>query len=189
MNSKPAKAAAVALCLATLGASLAPLNGALAATAPAGPLPGACKVRLLPVHDTRADPTTMGSIGGKPVQSPDGPSWVMLALQTLGQDNHINLVAGDATDADIDVNVDLLKAYVISLTMSKSANVVVRAHYSHGANPPEDVVYRGVETGTNWASTQSESRGALGAALSQIVTQVHADVLQRCGAAKAAPAA
>lgn len=183
--SRTAMALAVSGLLISLGGQTA-----AAEPKPAPPPVKACNVRLGPVHDLRADPETMGDLYGKPIQGKELPAWLSYSFEVLGHDPHINLVGADAKEVDVDLSVDILKAYLMATAMAKSANVVVRVHFTGGAVPAEDHVYRGIDSGVNWVGSQAESKGAMSRALTELVTQVHTDLTRRCAAATspAAPA-
>ncbi len=153
------------------------------AAAPATGAQGVCKVRLGEVRDLRSDTKAMGYIAGRPIHGVDGPAWVGSGLQTLGQDGRIEIVDAAAT-ADVDLEVDILKAYILSLTQVKAATVVVRVRYRQGPGPATEQVYRGAKDSLNFASSEAETRAALNQALARAVDAVHRDVLGFCQAAQ-----
>lgn len=140
----------------------------------------ACRVHLGTVGDLRSDTHAMGDVAGRPVRVSDSAAWVRSGVLSLDQDTRIAFV-GDA--ADLDLNVDLLKAYVMSITMNKASTVVARVRYSrHGVDDGEQV-YRGSDTSLNWASGEGETQAALDSALADLLNAIHRDVLSRCTAA------
>jgi len=143
----------------------------------AQPAEHACRVRLAEFHDELTDPGTMGSIGFRPIRA-DTAAWVRSGLGTLARDPRIQFV--DGGQADLDLNVSLLKAYMISITTEKSANVVLRIRYTRPDASSDEQVYRGVDTGLDWAGTTDETQGALDDALAEALASIQRDVLARC---------
>jgi hypothetical protein len=161
-----------------MAALFIPGSVALAAAPAKAPV---CRVHIGGVRDLRpAEAITPAVVGDKPVVADDPVAWLSQAMGGLARDGTLSLVN---ENADLDVSIDLVKSYIINQATSKSANVVARVHYSRGAAPPEDKVYRGVDATVNWISGKSENRGALNQALSQVIDAVRADALQRCGEA------
>lgn len=148
--------------------------------AAAGP---ACKVKLGQIRDLRSDPTALGYIAGREVQAEDTPAWVGSGLQSLAQDARITLV-GETEPPDVVVEADLLKAYILSQTQTKAANVVLRVRYRQGEAAPAEQTYRGATNGLNWASGQGEANAALNKALGEAVDAIHADLIGMCGSAR-----
>jgi hypothetical protein len=148
-----------------------------------------CRVRVTEIHDLRADPLSMGVIGNRPIRGADAPAWVRSGLDSLGLDQRILLVGAElGNDADLALSLDLLKAYMHSITTQKSANVVLRVRYSRHGQPLDEQVYRGVDTGGNWAQGDGETQEAFDAALAESLTAIDRDIRTRCAAAVAGAA-
>jgi len=120
----------------------------------------------------------MGSISGRVVRAADSTAWLRSGLESLGRDGGITLVK--AGDPDLVLSADLLKAYVMSVTTAKSANVVLSVHTSRRGVSAPDQVYRGTDEGPNWIAGDDEAQGALNRALSQALVQVRGDLLKQC---------
>lgn len=145
-----------------------------------------CQVFIRDVADKRMDKDTMGQIGDRTIHDADPASWLRSGLLTLNRDKHIT-IAGSQKDSDLDLDVDLLKAYIISITSDKSANVVVRVHYSRNGAALGERVVRGVETGWNWGNGADEVQTAFNYALEDLLKTLAQDVDSRCAALRAGP--
>jgi len=144
------------------------------------PLKDACRVRIAAVNDARTATDSMGQLAGRPIRAQDSLQWVGSAFDWLSRDRRLKLVS-EGDPADLVLTVDLLKAYVRSgAGMGKAANVVVRVRYTP-RNGAEDVqLYRGIDTGVNWATAEDETKGVLNRALNQVLNQVNDDTAERC---------
>jgi hypothetical protein len=145
-----------------------------------GPGP-ACRVRIAEVTDTRADTVSMGTISNRPVRATDAAGWVMSALKSLKRDGRLQL--DEQPDAsDLVLRAEIIKAYMISLTTDKSTNIVLRVRFTGPNGAAGEQIFRGVETGTDWAATSSETQGQFDRALAKVVDQVDQNLAQRCTA-------
>jgi hypothetical protein len=147
-----------------------------AAASAGGPV---CRVQLGEVVDKRSDAESMGTIGGRAVRAVDSAAWVRSGLESLGGDGSITLV--DATP-DLMLQTELLKGYVMSQATAKTTDVVLRIHTSLRGGPATEQIYRGTDSGMNWASGDGETQSALNRALGQALAQVRKDLLERCAA-------
>jgi hypothetical protein len=150
---------------------------------PAGRAP--CRVRLANVQDLRDDPQAAGTFSERFVHAEDAPAWLRSGLLSISRDSRLQLSDQTGAAADLEIRVDLLKLYMLTINEAKSANVVVRVHYAgQNAERDNDKVYRGAFTSVNWTGAAGEARGALDTALSKVLEDVDQDLLTRCAAAK-----
>jgi hypothetical protein len=167
---------------AELAASFRPPPGAWLSraqkTVPAGAR--ACVVRLGKVSDSVDDPHVLGSIGGRPIHAADLDAWIRSGFGALRGDARLEVV--DAADSGNAVVVDLevLKAYTLSLTTEKSTNLVFRARFSGAGGNDAEQVYRGVDTAVNWNSGEGETQTSFDRALGQVLDQLDRDIVARC---------
>ena len=190
----PIKTAAIALPALLLGAcSTAPVNLASTYTPPPAPVGATktaarsaelkCSVYLESVLDQRSDKNQMGNIAGNPVHAADMKSWVSSGIASLTlQGYHVDQQQATPDDT-LFMDVELLKAYMISITTSKSTNMVVRVTYK---KPDGSVlatqIYRGVDTSIDWSGGEGETNESFRRATTQLVDQVGSDLYGYCKA-------
>lgn len=181
---------ALALAVSAGGALAAPpvpldINASVGPPAPSAPAKtNPCRVYIAGVNDLRSDKATMGYMSFGMVTSSDGPGWVMRGLKGLDGDARFALV-DSADKAEVVMNVELLKSYVLAVNMTKAATVVFRVRYSGGDKSLGDNLYRGTKDALNWAGTKSETLGAMNLALAETVDQTKADLAKGCAAVRA----
>jgi hypothetical protein len=140
-----------------------------------------CRVFVATVKDMRGDTQSMGTILARPVRNADSAGWVRSGLLSLDHDKRIHM-ADSAQSADITLDAEILKAYVMAITTQKTANVVLRIRYTRAGGAPEEQIYRGALNDVDWIGGDDETQGALNDALTQVVTAVAGDTIKRCKA-------
>lgn len=121
----------------------------------------------------------MGVTAGRLVRSADAVAWVRSGFESLSRDRRLQFV-GTAPE-DIALNVDVLKAYAMSVTgETRAATVVVRVRYGGVTVASGEQVYRGTENGLNWSSGEGETQSSFDAALAQLLEAVDRDIVARC---------
>ncbi|HYE45407.1 MAG TPA: hypothetical protein VEA44_06500 [Caulobacter sp.] len=158
-----------------------------AASGPAAPAIPAktnpCRIHIAALNDLRSDKTTMGYMSFGMVTSSDGPGWIRSGLKGLDGDARFALV-DSPEKAEVVMNVELLKSYVLAVNMTKAATVVFRVRYNGGERSLGDNLYRGTKDAVNWAGTKSETLGAMNLALVEAVNQTKADLVKACAAVR-----
>ena len=155
-------------------------NGtALAGNAVAVRPGGICRLRIAPVRDARIDPGSVGSLGGVAVHFNDTAGWIGAALNSLGRDPAIHIVTDDS-EPDLVLDVEIVKAYVATITTEKSARVVLHVHASGRGVAARDDYYSGSDVSPNWINGRAETEGALNDALTNVVRQIDKDVVTWC---------
>lgn len=139
-----------------------------------------CLIHLAGVHDLRTDPHSLGGVIGQKVRVEDSAEWVRSGIESLADGSTIRLAdQGDALSLD----VDLLKAYLVSITSeTRSANVVLRIRYSRAGQPVGEQIYRGTDSGLVWTGGDDETQSSLNAVLGKALQTIRTDVLARCAA-------
>jgi hypothetical protein len=175
-----------------LAGDYVPLDMTAAMYPPAPPpaKPGkvpACRLHIAGIVDKRPE-TTMGFMGRGMVLSSDAAGWVRAGFTDLQGDPRWTF-ADTPEDADLILDVEIIKSYIFPVTTSKSANVVLRIRYSHAGGPLGENIYRGHRAAVNWAGTKEETAGLLNRALATTVELTRVDLMTGCSAAKAAKAA
>lgn len=141
-----------------------------------------CHLRIATIQDLRPDPQSLGTIAGQALRTSDSIAWIRSALASLSRDPQL-VMNEQADSAEIRLDVELMKAYVINITgETRSANVVLRVHYERNGQPLETEIYRGTDNALTWGAGQGESQSSFNIALSQIVEGVHRDVRALCSA-------
>jgi len=151
------------------------------------PAGGACVVTLAHIRDLRSDTQSMGYIGARPVRAADTAAWLRSGFQSLNRDPRIKIADGTSGASGLVLNVEMLKAYMISITTDKSATLVLRVRYTAGNAPVQEQIYRGTNTSSNWDAGDGETQTAFDAALEQALLSIDADIVARCAAASAKP--
>ena len=162
------------------------MTAAMGLEAPTPPKPGKvppCRLHIAAITDKRPD-SSMGYMGRGVVMSSDAAGWVRSGLVTLQGDARW-LLADQPQDADLILEVEILKSYIFPVTSSKSASLVLRIRYSHAGGPLGEAIYRGHRESLNWAGTKEETAGLLNRALATTVEMTKADLVKGCAAAKA----
>jgi hypothetical protein len=139
-----------------------------------------CRVRIAAVRDLRTDPEAMGVTGLRLIRSADAAAWVRSGFVALGHDRRLQIV-DDAAQGDVVMDVEILKAYAMSVTgETRAASVVLRVHYSRDGAPAGEQIYRGTENGLNWSSGEGETQSSFDAALADLLKTVDSDLVARC---------
>jgi hypothetical protein len=140
-----------------------------------------CAVTVAEIKDVRSDQQTMGNLGGRPLYVTDAAAWVRAGIAARRTPDPVRY--GDSLAAHPDeptLKIELIKAYIITITSVKSANVVLRVTRSQNGSEPQTQIYRGRDTGLNWAASDDEAQGALDAALSDALDRMETDMKMRC---------
>ena len=145
-----------------------------------------CTVRLGVVNDIRPEPNDLGMMGMRAVHAADSVAWLKSALEVLKEDRRLLVDDNDKMPALV-VNVDLVKAYILTMNTQKSANVVLRASYTRGGKDFGSDIARGRDTGANWANGEEEAQGALNRALVAAVWELDYEMVVRCRATAPPP--
>ena len=140
----------------------------------------ACRLHLGDIRDMRGDPKSMGQIGGRLVHAEDSAAWVRSGLYSLARDPRLTVDAAGVTAFDLTLNVDLLKAYVLTMPETRANTVVLRIRYSQPGGAAEEQIYRGAQTGLDWNGGNDETQGGLNRAFAMLLEPIHRDVLRQC---------
>ncbi len=151
--------------------------------------PPVCSASVGDVTDARSDTQTMGHLGGRFVKHDDTIGWLRSGFETLSMDKRIRMVEAANVGDGFVLNVALLKSYMESPAMAKSATVVVRVSYAKSGTPIGEKIFRGDHTEVNWGSGDNEARDSLNRALQEVIAQTHDDLLERCIQGSSSPPA
>ena len=140
-----------------------------------------CSFRIGQVRDLRTDPAIMGNMGGRVVQMDDSIAWMNSGLAALAGDARLTLVRG-ADPADLTLNVEIVKAYIATMTVDKLSAIVVHVRIETAAGNPAPQTLRGSDTDLNWANGTEETQSALDRAMADLLRQIDLAVLNACAA-------
>lgn len=143
--------------------------------------PGAPAVWIGPVEDRRAD-TSLGAIAGRPFGSAELSGWVDGELAALASPAF--LVVKERSGAPrLALHPRILKAYLSGFDVTKTAVIVLEVEFVTPDGKVSSRVFRGQDTGVNWATSEGEVITALRTALAACLEQLRADLEARLGPA------
>jgi hypothetical protein len=117
------------------------------------------------------------------IHSADTPAWLRSGIENLNRDPRIKFAGDTAPAAEVvALDVELLKAYMLSLPTAKSANLVIRVRFSGRGGATSEQTYRGLDSGMNWNSGAGEMQSAFDSAMVQVLKALDGDIIARCGA-------
>ncbi|MES2488948.1 MAG: hypothetical protein V4607_04085 [Pseudomonadota bacterium] len=134
-----------------------------------------CQFSLAAVTDRTQSSDKIGAIGNAPVLASDVVGWVRAAFEQIPGHSQ--------QPQNLSLDVELVRSYIHALSVSKSANVVIRVNYLRPAQNPITRAYRGADTSMNWFSSDSEVQSAFNRALKEMAQQVAGDLGQFCESA------
>jgi hypothetical protein len=123
-------------------------------------------IRLRPSVDMRPADTGLGNVAGRPFAAENLMPWIDRELAKLAAQT-ANIIADtseapDTTGSEIiTVHPRLLKVYVDSVSVARTAVVVLQIDYTTSAGVTETKIFRGQFAGANWASGDNEVKSAL----------------------------
>lgn len=165
-------AAAMSMLLAACGSEPIQLHNELSWNAASLRAASSCNFSLAAVTDQTQNADKLGTIGKAPVLASDVVGWVRTAFEQvpgyLQQPQPLRL------------DIELIHAYIHSLSVSKSADIVVRVSYQRPSQAGLTRIYRGADTSMNWFSSDDEMQSAFNRALKDLAQQVAADMGQFC---------
>ena len=138
------------------------------------------QIRLHAVEDRRsvAD-STLGSVGNRPFRATDLSEWIAQELGQLGGGLHVVTGSGEGPPPLLKIHPRLLKAYVDSVGLTKTAVIVLEIEFVPASGERETHVFRGQHAAMNWSSSESEVIDALRKALAQCMDKVRPRIAER----------
>jgi hypothetical protein len=144
------------------------------------PLAGAARIRVLPLEDKRMNTDNLGRVAGRVFSANEIGDWANQRLQRLSSTAFVLVPDGGTGEPPrLTLQPRLLKTYVDSVSVSKSAVVVIEVEFSSPASPNAVRVYRGQQTNLNWSSSAGELTGALEVALDRCALQLQGEIEAR----------
>ena len=132
------------------------------------------RLLLLATADMRPDGQALGRVGGRLFTSHDVRQWVDRAIaDALANEGYVL-----AEDGALQIEPRILKAYVDSIDVAKTAVLVLEIQFTRGDRTSVKRIYRGQHAGLNWASGDGEVTLSLQRCLSTCLRAAIADVRQ-----------
>lgn len=143
----------------------------------------ACRIAAV-VEDGRSEDDIASGFGLSMLKSADPAAWLRSGIFSLSSDRY-RLVppAGDTASnpPDLRMVVKLRKMYMLSLTTSKSATVVISVELADAQSRPfGNTMARGTDTSVNWAYGEGEIGSAFNGSLAQVLQRLDVYLNGQC---------
>ena len=142
-----------------------------------------CSIYVREIDDKRRNKENLGRAASSTVYTNDIIEWIGQGLVSLGGGIYKVVIQKGNSDPvvpDYELSVFLKKAYIHSLSTSKSATLVLAVNYSQEGNDIKSSLYRGSDTSINWSSSQDEIYGAFNAAFIDLLDDLDKDLIELC---------
>jgi hypothetical protein len=168
------------LCLSLTGC-VAPAKLNLGQAAPAlKHKPSAANASLVHVaaaQDCRINREDLGNVGGRPFSGQDLLVWIDLTMSQLGTEKfRVSVHPIPPEDTAMRVHPRLLKAYVDSITTSKTSVIVIEVEIVCPDGTTLMRRFRGQDAGANWSSGEQEVIQSLRRALTRCTTKLRSEI-------------
>jgi hypothetical protein len=141
------------------------------------PAVGAPLVHVVPSQDVRISREDLGVVGGRPFSGKDLPAWIDRAILKLGTEKfRISTGETQPPDAALMIRPRLIKAYVDSITTSKTAVIVIEAEIVRPDGTALTRHFRGQDAGANWGSGEGEVIESLRRALAVCSAKMRVEI-------------
>ena len=142
-----------------------------------------CKIYVAEIEDKRRNKKNLGRASTSTVYTKDIIDWIGQGLVSLGGGRYKVVIQKENSEPvvpDYKISVFLKKAYIHSLSTSKSATLVLAVNYSQEGDDIKSSLYRGSDTSINWSSSQNEIHGAFNAAFIDLLDDLDKDLIELC---------
>lgn len=145
-----------------------------------------CKIYVAEIDDKRRNKKNLGRAATSTVYTKDIIDWIGQGLVSLGSGRYKIVIQKENSEPvepvvpDYKISVFLKKAYIHSLSTSKSATLVLAVNYSQEGEDIRSSLYRGSDTSINWSSSQDEIHGAFNAAFIDLLDDLDKDLIELC---------
>jgi|GEM_PF-2523403 len=133
---------------------------------------GAVIVEFATTKDCRLDPEALGSVAGRRFDGDNAGPWIDAGLKTLDSAYYTVRTDPRHPPATITAHPTLLKLYVDSVAITKTAVVVIQLDFDLPGNRTATRFYRGQYAGMNWGSGAGEMTSALHLALDDCLKKI-----------------
>ncbi|MFI4977024.1 MAG: hypothetical protein ACHP84_21030, partial [Caulobacterales bacterium] len=163
---------------------------------PAPASAGGCAVQIVELTDSRRAPETLGSLANfRSIQAPpDREAWLRsifeVGMAARGFKVSFAPAGAEAAPGAVTARIRLQAVWISTPAMNKAGSAVLRMNAAPSGAPlgPERV-YRGDQTGLNWAGSTSEFNGLLDRVFADALDAMAADLRPLCpsGSSSAPP--
>jgi len=153
-----------------------------------------CKV-VASIEDARTPEDVASGFGWKQVESKDVIAWLQSGVFSL-ESSQYQLVRAEPANAvaatsalmqtqqsqqTLNMSIKLRKMYIVSLTTSKNATIVMSVDLSNAQGLSIGQTYvRGTDTSVNWAGGEGETNSAFHSSLEQVLSKIDQYVADQC---------
>lgn len=140
-----------------------------------------CAVAFTALSDDRRDPSTVGVVGNRAVQSPqDRQAWMRSILGGLTARGVTPGFDADAPAAAPTAKASLQMVWLSGVAVDFSANVIVAVDATGTDGHTLQKTYRGHVARLNWASGSDEMQVAINKAFSDVLNRMAPDLQALC---------
>ena len=129
-----------------------------------------CQFSVKSIKDLR-ERKDLGNLGRTLVDNAGFDHWFETGMSSI---------PGYRSEAPVELQIEILKAYIQGLDTLKSANLVIRVQATKAGVEVMKKNYRGVDGSINWANTESEVQTAFDSALNDLKLKLGADLQGLC---------
>jgi len=138
-------------------------------------------IRIEPLEDARPDSENLGSVAGRAFSSGQLKQLVESELQRIASGSFV-VASTEAEPVVFVLRPKLLKAYVGSISTSKTAVIVLECGFRSPDGTTSSSVFRGQYQALNWSSGEDEVKRSLVQALNRCLEEVQSELFKRAGA-------
>lgn len=134
-------------------------------------------IHVAPAQDLRLNREDLGIVGGRPFSGSDLPAWINQTMVRLGTEKfRVTTAQTPPQDVALQIHPRLIKAYVDSITTSKTAVIVIEVDIVRPDGTTLTRHFRGQDAGANWSSGEGEVIESLRRALARCGTKMRAEI-------------
>lgn len=139
-----------------------------------------CNVLINSITDKRHSKNSFGTSYRYEKFAHHVPEWVETSLLSI-KPHHLYLKQSEASKPEyqLQMNVEILRAYVHHRATALNANVVLRIKYTLN-DKTQSKIYRGMDTSLNWAGGVHEVEDGMNSAISKVLDEITTDINKQC---------
>jgi hypothetical protein len=134
-------------------------------------------VHIAPAQDIRSNREDLGIVGGRPFSGSDLSAWINQTMLRLGTEKfRVSTSQTIPHDTALEIYPRLVKAYVDSITTSKTAVIVLEVVIIRPDGSKIVRHFRGQDAGVNWSSSEGEVVESLRRALARCGMKMRSEI-------------